>query len=88
MWLHRRLAGWILAAGDARAARWARRWRAAPLASWTRVVPRAILALLRGWRAHAPVVAGRPGHVVYRLAWFIYVIVSNGVRCFEARLGF
>ena len=45
-WLHMRLAGWMLAAGDARAAPWARRRRAPPSAPWTRVVPWAIYAVV------------------------------------------
>ena len=57
--LHGQLAGWMLAAGHGRAAPWARRRRAAPWAPWTGVVPRAVLASLRGRRAHAPDVAGR-----------------------------
>ena len=70
------------------AAPWARRRQAAPWASWTRVVPRAILASLRGPRAHAPDVAGRPRRVVYRLVWLVFMIVATGVRRFEARGGF
>ena len=87
-WLHGQLAGWMLAAGHGRAAPWARRRRAAPSAPWTRVVPGAILALLRGWRVHAPEVAGRPRHIVHRLVWFVSMIAVNGLRRFEAWRGF
>ena len=81
-WLHGRLTGWMLAAGDARAAPWARRRSAESWLSWTRVVPRATLASLRGRRAHAPDVAGRPGHVVHRLVWLVSMIVGTGLRRF------